>query len=99
MTSPSTKEITRLRTELAQWLKEKLGESAPKQVVRYEIVAKAFPGEPHQYSFDICAIDKQALKQWCSEHGLEASFMSENVDSKYFKRGEPTLLFGKPPKI
>ena len=98
MTEYNTKETENFRTALLEGLEEKIREGSPENYIQYSDVSRAFPGEPHEHSFEIKTINQKALKKWCSEYGFEVSFLRENVDPKYLEIGMPPLLFRKIAK-
>lgn len=98
MTEYPAKDIECFRAAILKGLEEKIRKGSLENIVQYADVSRAFPGEPHQHSFEIRAINQKALKQWCSEYGFEVSFLRENVDPKYLEIGMPPLLFRKVAK-
>jgi hypothetical protein len=98
MIKHSNKKLENLRTIILKGLEEKTRKGKHENKIEYSDIAKAFPGEPHQYSFEIKAINQKELKQWCSKYGFEVTFLKENVDPKYLETGIPPLLFRKITK-
>lgn len=91
--------ISEARRSLLESLEKKIKEQSFDNSVTYADVSKAFPGDPHQHSFEIKAINQKELKQWCSENGFDVSFITEKVDAKCLEMGVPPLLFRKISKI